>query len=162
MVFLNQVQHTFREKSNVSGMRPLGVVSVGKKRPLDDDEDNCEMMEHVETKRPCPSTNSTSSTATNGNLDKILNFPLPSSESVGCITKIYSEEELPLNDILEMVGVLSFNTPRVVSTDEEDREDFQPPSSVIPRIHCIMANKWQHNNPYLSTHTGPKWNEGFC
>ena len=139
-------------------MQSPKAVSIGKKRPLEEEDENCEMMEHVETKRPCPLTNNSSST-TSGNLEKILNFPLPSSESVGCITKIYSEEELPLNHILEMVGILSFNTPGV-STDDEEREDFQPPSSVVPRIHCITANKWEHNNPYLSTYIGPKWNEG--
>lgn len=117
-------------------------------------------MDCVETKRPCPVTSNSSLATANGNdVDKILNFPLPSSESIGCIVKIYSEEELPLNDVLEVVGVLSFNTPGVAN-DEEDREDFQPPSSIVPRVHCITAHKWQHNNPYLSPCIGEKFNEG--
>ena len=92
IIFLNQLPNAFREKSNLSGMQSPKAVSIGKKRPLEEEDENCEMMEHVETKRPCPLTNNSSST-TSGNLEKILNFPLPSSESVGCITKIYSEEE---------------------------------------------------------------------
>jgi hypothetical protein len=58
-----------------------------------------------------------------------------------------------------VVGVLSFNTPGV--SDDEEREDFQPPSSIVPRIHCIASQKWQHNNPYIISYSGQKWNEGL-
>jgi hypothetical protein len=128
-----------------------------------EEEDDSEMMELdcESNKRLCPSTNTnpSMSATTNGNLSKILNFPLPSSESVGCIVKMYSEDEVPLNDVLEVVGILSFNTPGV--SDDEEREDFQPPSSIVPRIHCIGTHKWQHNNPYMSSYIGEKWNEGL-
>jgi hypothetical protein len=152
--------YIFREKNSLSGLQPSRPVSIGKKRPLEEEDDN-EMMDLGESnKRPCPLTNANPSmSVTNGNLDKILNFPLPSSESVGCIVKIYSEDEVPLNDVLEVVGVLSFNTPGV--SDDEEREDFQPPSSIVPRIHCIASQKWQHNNPYIISYSGQKWNEGL-
>ncbi|KAK4003105.1 hypothetical protein OUZ56_004887 [Daphnia magna] len=117
------------------------------------------MMEEGESnKRPCPRTSNNVANATNGNLEKILNFPLPSSESIGCIVKIYSDDEIPLNDVMEVVGVLSFNTPGVL-VDDEEPEEFQPPSSVVPRIHCIRTQKWEHNNPYLPSHGGQKWVE---
>ncbi|EFX76920.1 hypothetical protein DAPPUDRAFT_305993 [Daphnia pulex] len=152
------VKQIFREKNSLSGLQPSRPVSIGKKRPLEEEDDN-EMMDLGESnKRPCPLTNTNPSTSvTNGNLDKILNFPLPSSESVGCIVKIYSEDEVPLNDVLEVVGVLSFNTSGV--SDDEEREDFQPPSSIVPRIHCIGSQKWQHNNPYIISYSFQKWNE---
>lgn len=153
--------NTFREKSSQHGLLLPKPTTIGKKRPLEEDEVNDCEMECSETKRPCPSRNNDiPSVPVNGNMEKLLNFPLPSTETVGCIVKMYSEEELPLNDILEVVGVLSFNTPGV-AIDDEEQEDFQPPSSIIPRIHCITAHKWQHNNPYLSSHVGRQWEEGL-
>ena len=93
-------------------------------------------------------------------VEKILNFPLPSSESVGCILKMYCDEELILNDVIEVVGVISFDTPREEAMDTDEPTEFQPPSSLIPRIHCILQNKWLHNNPNLSP-SGQRWNEGL-
>lgn len=149
--------HIFKQKSLQHGSHLSEPVSVGKKRHLE--EEDCE-MECGESKRHCPpSSNGSSSNAVNGNLDKILNFPLPSSETVGCIVKMYKEDELPLNEVMEVVGILSFGTPGIQCADEE-KEDFQPPSSVVPRIHCLVSRKWHHNNPCLSTHIGPKWEEG--
>lgn len=146
----------FREKSSLFGHHVPKAESVGKKRPLEEEGD-CE-MECGETKRPCPPTNNSASR--NKSLDEILNFPLPSTESVGCIVKMYTEEELPLNEIMEVVGVLSFDTPGIVA-DSEEREDFHPPSSVIPRLHCILSHRWLHNNPNLSTQAGQKWDQGL-
>lgn len=112
------------------------------------------------SKRPCPTTGPAAVATRDVTLDKILNFPLPSSDPVACIVKIYSEEEAPLNQVLEVVGVLSFNTPGVIA-EAEDSEDFQPPSSVVPRIHTILSRKWVHNNPHLCRHLDSKWEEGI-
>lgn len=150
--------HNFK---SLSGERytsdPANFAPVGKKRPLE--EDCCEMMDSTEVKRPCPPTAPTTAPSDSRSLEKILNFPLPSSDSVGCIVKMYRDEELPLNEIFEVLGIVSFNTPGV-SADNDEHEDFHPPSSVIPRIHCIIAHKLLHNNPHLSRHAGPKWEEG--
>ncbi|KAI9561857.1 hypothetical protein GHT06_012819 [Daphnia sinensis] len=152
-------QISFSEKNKFPGVQPGRSLLVGKKRTFEEEQDDCEMMEEGESnKRPCPGSSNNVASATNGNLEKILNFPLPSSESVGCIVKVYNDDEIPLNDVMEVVGVLSLNTPGVL-VDDEEREDFQPPSSVVPRIHCIRTQKWEHNNPYLPSHGGQKWVE---
>ncbi len=89
----------FAEKSNQYRTQLTNPIVVGKKRPLEEEESN-EMMECAESKRPCPDETSTPAAISNGSgsMETILNFPLPSSESVGCILKMYTEEELPLND----------------------------------------------------------------
>lgn len=132
----------------------------GKKRPLAEEENDMVAEDCGDVKRPCPQTGPGTSTAREQNLDKILNFPLPSTESIGCIAKIYADEELPLNEVLEVVGIVSFNSPGF-SSESEDREDFHPPSSVVPRIHCISAQRWLHNNPHLCRSIGSKWEEGM-
>ena len=154
----------FAEKNNQFRTQLANPVAVGKKRSLENEDESSEIMECAESKRPCTIETSNSSAAAmsngSGSIDKILNFPLPSTESIGCILKMYSEEELPLNDVVEVAGIVSFNTPGVVAMEGEEREDFQPPSSIIPRIHCIVMHKWNHNNPLLSNFSSPKWDEG--
>ena len=100
---------------------------------------------------------SAGSASTVSNQNKILNYPLPSSETIGCLVKIYADEELILNQIIEVVGIVSFNTPG--ACDTEDKDDFQPPSSIIPRIHCLSVVQWAHNNPHLSQRLSPQWTE---
>ena len=96
------------------------------------------------------------STSSGVNLEKVLNYPWPSSETLGCIVKIYTEAELMLNQVLEVVGIVSFNTPGM----QDDKEDFQPPSSIIPRIHSLVVLQWDHNNPLLNQRLSPQWKEG--
>lgn len=155
------VKNVFAEKGNRFRTQLTNPIVVGKKRPLEEEEDNSDMMECAESKRPCPDETSNPAAILNGSgsMEKILNFPLPSSESVGCILKMYTEEELPLNDVVEVVGIVSFNTPGVVAVEGEEKEDFQPPSSIILRIHCIVTHNWNHNNPLLSPNSSPKWDE---
>ena len=159
----NWVKNNFAEKSHQFRTHfRTNPISVGKKRPLDQEDESIE-MECGETKRSCPSVEPTNpnSISGSGDMEKILNFPLPSTDSVGCILKMYTEDELPLNDVIEVVGIVSFNTPGV-SMEGEEKEDFHPPSSIIPRIHCIVIHKWLHNNPLLPRFIGTKWDEGKC
>ena len=130
----------------------------GKKRPfLDEGEDDS--MEDL-NKKACQSNGVNVFEAPVENLERILNLPLPSADSVASIVKVYSEEEIVLNSVIEIVGIASFSNPLSCGMETEEKEEFQPPSSVVPRIHCIMSSKWLHNNPHLSrTSTG--WKEGI-
>jgi len=132
--------------------------SVSKKRSLEMDEGNDESMEDS-LKKACSSDGvAVPRPAPTVNVEKILNFPLPSSDPMGCILKIYSEEDLILNDVIEVVGIVSFDTPTGDAMDTDEPSEFQPPSSLIPRIHCLLKNKWLHNNPNLAS-TGQRWDE---
>lgn len=117
-----------------------------------------EVVDSVEIKRPCPTDRPATEDRSGHNVERILNFPLPSSESIGCIVKTYCEEELPLNQVLEVVGVVSFNTPSPVGDQEEE---FHPPSSIIPRIHAVSFSLLDHSNPNLCQQTGSDWNQGI-
>lgn len=149
-------------KSNVA--QPFKATtfaeSVGKKRSLETNEGTDEpMRENV--KKACSSDGApVPHSAPPVDVEKILNFPLPSSESVGCILKMYCDEELILNDVIEVVGIISFDTPRGEAMDTDEPSEFNPPSSLIPRIHCLLKKSWLHNNPHLPP-TEQHWSEGL-
>lgn len=71
---------------------------------------------------------------------------------------MYFEEEISLNSVIEVLGVISLTSADLANQDE--RGEFQPPSNIIPRIHCIVANKWIHNNPNMSQVQGLFWEAG--
>lgn len=73
---------------------------------------------------------------------------------------MYCEEEASLNSVIEILGIISFNSTDVSNPDE--RGEFQPPSSIIPRIHCLIANKWMHNNPCMSQIQGLQLESGIA
>lgn len=60
---------------------------------------------------------------------------------------MYCEKEASLNSIIEVLGIISLSSTDLNSQDE--RGEFHPPSTIIPRIHCLIANKWMHNNPCM-------------
>lgn len=101
-----------------------------------------------------------------------LNFPLPGEQGPACLVKIYTEcTKICVNDMLEVVGVLS-NDPALASfPDEEKKSSFvepatdmvgveeemahSPPPSLVPRLHAVAISKLSHNNPHLpNTLTG--------
>ena len=73
---------------------------------------------------------------------------------------MYCDEELILNDVIEVVGIISFDTPRGEAMDTDEPSEFNPPSSLIPRIHCLLKKSWHHNNPHLPP-TEQHWSEGL-
>ncbi|KAJ8925194.1 hypothetical protein NQ315_001380 [Exocentrus adspersus] len=90
----------------------------------------------------------------------ILNFPLPDRIGKACHLKVYKDSsDLKLNDTCEFVGFLDTDplTEAIYQqTDEMDdmenkmeMEVLHPPSSLIPRIHCVSFKKIKHNNPLL-------------
>lgn len=91
--------------------------------------------------------------------DYILNFPLSTRTGKTCHLKVYkNSNELKLNDIYEFVGFLAIDplTEAVYQECDEihnkmEMEVLHPPSSLVPRIHCVSFKKLKHNNPLLNT-----------
>lgn len=107
--------------------------------------------------------NSTSSTASSIQLNTPLN-----EHGVTCSVRVYDNfEKFKLNDLVEFVGILSIDPQLAFSNDfdkqrssmlnEESNQmeannlnnQFQEtnlPSSLVPRLHCIKAFQLKHNN----------------
>lgn len=90
--------------------------------------------------------------------DYILNFPIPNEEdAMTCLIKVYENGDgtMKLNEMYEFVGFLSIN-PMTFTRNEEiddvidlEMEMHNPPTSLVPRIHCVSWKKLEHNNPLL-------------
>lgn len=94
-----------------------------------------------------------------------LNFPLPGEKGPACLVKVYHKwEDYKVNDILEVYGILSVDPTLSVMTDEslsgvgdpiecmdmaEEQRVHSPPSSLVPRLHIVIAQKLQHVNPFI-------------
>ncbi|KAI7738486.1 hypothetical protein M8C21_016448 [Ambrosia artemisiifolia] len=70
-----------------------------------------------------------------------------------CLVKIYDtpESDLKLNDVLEFIGVLTFDTD--VKTDDHELENCfdqeeltNLPPSKVPRLHCLIHRKLSPND----------------
>ena len=143
----------------------LPVLSKQTKRSFDEtmdtgNVDNHEPTTSVGQKKTCTEeTLPVESNPTLRSKESILNFPLSDRPGKACHLKIYkSTNELKLNDIFEFVGFLAIDPVIEASYQEIENIDNKmeieiqhPPSSLIPRIHCVNFKKLKHNNPLLST-----------
>lgn len=97
------------------------------------------------------------------------NFPLPNEDGLACLVKMYHNMgELKLNEMVEFVGVYSidpalatFTMGETTTTDEEmvswpsagqnqqETAAHNPPTSVVPRIHCLFHRVLPYVNPLL-------------
>lgn len=116
------------------------------------------------TKRSKCSSSDVNTTIKSSILDK--HIPMSSEQGTACILKVYDlSHELKLNDMIEVIGVLSVD-PALAFINErreessflsaepmmdfaEEQEARNPPPSLVPRIHAILVNHMSHNNPYL-------------
>ncbi|CAH1170646.1 unnamed protein product [Phaedon cochleariae] len=81
-------------------------------------------------------------------------FPLPEETGQIFHLKVYkNQENLKLNDVCEFVGFLAVGPLTIGDPENEENEmEFQtlcPPSSLVPRIHCVSFEKNCHNNPLI-------------
>lgn len=106
-----------------------------------------------------------SSSGSRDNYD--LNFPLPDEKGTPCLAIIYDteEESIKLNEVVEFVGILSCDPILAAATmNESESHEGQsqgmmpieecsahcPPSSLVPRLHCILSRRLKHSNPMLT------------
>ncbi|CAI9736278.1 Hypothetical predicted protein [Octopus vulgaris] len=166
LLVLNSFQG-YAEKENTVSSELSASASGSLKRPHDD-VDDAEDMEctnthdtemNPEDKRSRQNI-SEGQISTTSPLD--LNFPLPGETGPACLVKIYDKiETLKVNDMLEVIGILSID-PSMVADSSDFSGDIEegmsstaveqhlPPPSLVPRIHAVMVNKVNHNNPWLT------------
>ncbi|XP_042219539.1 LOW QUALITY PROTEIN: mini-chromosome maintenance complex-binding protein-like [Homarus americanus] len=93
-----------------------------------------------------------------------LNFPITGMKGTPCLVKLYDNQNFSLNDIIEVVGILSVDPSLAArSGDHSEGESLMntaameveeeaahcPPPSLVPRLHVITAHKLSHTNPLL-------------
>ncbi|KAK3739379.1 hypothetical protein QZH41_015771 [Actinostola sp. cb2023] len=95
-----------------------------------------------------------------------LNHPLPEEQGSPCIVHIYDKsEDIKLNDMVEFIGVVSIQPnfasfPEKKSDEmvdlsadnfmtEEEQAAHYPPTSLVPRIHCVLFQHMKHSNPCI-------------
>ncbi|XP_017779781.1 PREDICTED: mini-chromosome maintenance complex-binding protein [Nicrophorus vespilloides] len=137
-------------------------VSCNSKRTLDEDEKELEVVNSPTKKqcssKPAPAPNSSVSQ------EHLLNFPLPNSSGKACHIKIYDKSDtIKLNDLIEVVGFLCVDPIITDSEDDVETQTHNPPTSLIPRIHCVHFKSFtKHNymgNCVLSKPMGVVFNE---
>ena len=78
-------------------------------------------------------------------------------------TQVYDNETIPVNSLVEFVGILSTDPTLTSFEGEEDtdivdpfssetlaeRRSHHPPPSLVPRLHCLFAVTLSHSNPLL-------------
>lgn len=104
-----------------------------------------------------------------------LNHPLPDEQGSPCIVHVYDKyEDLKLNDMVEFIGVVSIQ-PNFASFPDQKTEDpnhmalsadnfmteeeqaaHYPPTSLVPRVHCVMFQPLTHSNPCISADMNEK------
>jgi len=165
------VTQAYKTKSQ-SKAGPSGTNPNPLKRELDTENDDMEMDEGADqTPQTLDITeikkNKTvavlaveNGDKTNGNnIQKIrsntvsLNHPIPGSNGKAAIVKMYDvkDGDIKLNDMLEVVGVISLD-PSLASFTEEESDHASPqlpPPSLVPRIHALYHTKLPHNNPLV-------------
>ncbi|XP_071514071.1 mini-chromosome maintenance complex-binding protein isoform X2 [Panulirus ornatus] len=91
-----------------------------------------------------------------------LNFPIPEMKGTPCLLKIYDDLNFSLNEIIEVVGILSVDptlSSRGIDHEEgdslamdlEEEAAHNLPPSLVPRLHVLTAQKVSHTNPLLPT-----------
>lgn len=154
------------EENAYKQVKILPVNKTSTKRTFDETMDvevPCSSVSSTESvenqKKTCNETKQVSKNSesqTTVSKEHILNFPLPNQTGKTCHLKIYKNADLKLNEMFEFVGFLSIDplTEAVYQEDDEfgntmERETVHPPSSLVPRIHCVTCKRLKHNNPLL-------------
>ena len=101
-----------------------------------------------------------------------LNFPIVDPNGVAALVKVYHDfDTFKVNQVVEFIGIV-YAEPFVPAVDQRGGQDagiegvsidptvafeetlmemkaHSPPPSLVPRLHCIMANKIMQPNPLL-------------
>ncbi|CAH1783251.1 unnamed protein product [Owenia fusiformis] len=145
-----------------------GSAATSLPNPAQTSGGDVEMETDAENKRPKTDENPGGSSISAPD----LNFPLPREQGPPCLVKIYDDSDsIKLNDIFEFIGVLSidpalanfysesseeqssFLDPAEALSNMEEENVHSPPPSLVPRLHVILTEKLNHNNPLLPIST---------
>jgi len=124
--------------------------------------------DHVNVKKSKDSNMAAPGPSSSSEMMSSLNHPLPDEQRSPCIVHIYDKyEDLKLNDMVEFIGVVSIqpayasfpdqksddSNQMVLSADnfmsEEEQAAHYPPTSLVPRIHCVLFQHLKHSNPSI-------------
>ena len=99
---------------------------------------------------------SSPSAATAAAAETARDLPLPGSDSMVCLVKVYDDEHaLVLNDMVEFVGLLTLDPTLAAAPEAEDAMEaaeaaaHHPPPSLAPRLHAVAWRRLEHSNPLL-------------
>ena len=148
-------------KAVVDAASTSGTANNPLKRSLEDEEMETEMevaegevepkKAKAEDGKPAPQQDSTGGKpVTKSKLG--INLPLPNPNGKAAIIKLYdiAEGDIKLNDMIEVVGIVSLD-PSMASGEEEE-DGFSslpslPPPSLVPRLHVLTHRVLPHPNP---------------
>lgn len=165
------VKEIYSEKHSLlsSPCASTSTIPVRSKRSLEDSSYCYDEMEDVipqEAERESKRSRSTPQTPAHSGVEQFpeMNFPLPGMVGKACIVKLYDQSlDLKMNDVVEFIGILSID-PAVSVLQSERDENFassflqdqenlaelqahNPPASLVPRLHAIVVDRLEHNNP---------------
>ncbi|XP_043192405.1 mini-chromosome maintenance complex-binding protein-like [Amphibalanus amphitrite] len=148
--------------------------SSAAKRTHEDEEEDCEMQEETtaedgekKVRTTNGSANSTAPATGGENSSEqsaasvaaaavARDLPIPGSDAMVCLVKVYSDEhELALNDLVEFVGVVTLDPTLAAAPEVEDAMEadeaaaHHPPPSLAPRLHAVTWRRLEHSNPLL-------------
>ncbi|EOY20171.1 hypothetical protein QUC31_005796 [Theobroma cacao] len=132
----------------------------GKRRRMDDEDDPMDVVPDDEIKSspttkkmredgfPSSSPESRDS-KTGSSCTSMATFQYVDKDYLPCLVKIYDcpESELKLNDVVEFIGVLTFDSELALEKDDELSNSFYDdalvylPPNKVPRLHCIIHRK---------------------
>jgi len=80
-----------------------------------------------------------------------LNLPIPNATGKAVIVKLYDIEDgsIKLNQILDIVGIVSLDPSLANIDDPDDQAGTLPPPSLVPRVHAVHIKKVEQNNPLV-------------
>ncbi|KAF2356388.1 Mini-chromosome maintenance complex-binding protein [Trinorchestia longiramus] len=171
-------QNDWVSQTLLEQQRALGTTTAldsshrsSSKRAFNDQVDSmetevCEDTKKVRATDPCNGGNassndgntSSSSPAAGSSASAGYNLPLPDAAAIACLVKFYCDEEVNINDVVEVLGVVCLDPSLSAANLDCDvdctMEDTRGPAaklppSLVPRLHCLDVRVLQHANPLL-------------
>ncbi|XP_044268941.1 mini-chromosome maintenance complex-binding protein [Tribolium madens] len=157
---INPWVHKLEEdKYKLPSSNPSTSMQNNLKRPVQEMEVTSAKLSNAEpldsNKRSCTHPPRPEETTPFVSQEYLLNFPIPNPSGKVCRLKIYKDtDKIKLNSVFEFVGFLSLN-PILGTNNDDDMNGLEsqihnPPSSLIPRIHCVTFKSLSHNNPLVT------------
>lgn len=111
-------------------------------------------MEAIPNKKTSPTTY-TKITKPSLSKEHYLNFPIPGENGKACQVKVYeNDSNIKLNEVYDFVGYLSTDVIALQDNEndfgmEMEIQTHNPPTSLIPRLHCVFWKKIEYQNPLV-------------
>lgn len=138
------------EEVNKSTLKKSTVQNTKRKRNDEDSEGESDDMSdelELETKkkRQLHENISTSDKRSVSDRDEMLDFPIKGEDGLACLIKLYGEDfGFKNTELVDFVGILTFESPNKMCTDEEEEFcNFRPEATLVPRLHVLFFKKYK-------------------